>query len=104
MFSHEYLHFLENQLSLPPYELKYENDNLTLEFEGDWAHAIYWEVPALAIINELYYRAILANKSKLEREAFCATGLVRLAEKTRILKEYPEIVYIEFGTRRRSSF
>lgn len=104
MFRHEYTHFLENQMHLPPYELKYGGDNFNLEFEGDWAHAIYWEIPALAIINELYYRVLMADKSKLEREAIYATGIVRLAEKIRILKEYLEIILIDFGTRRRHSF
>lgn len=103
MFRNEYLYFLENQLHLPKYKLEYQGDNLILEFEGDWAHAIYWEIYALAIINELYYRTILADKSKLELDTLRAYGTLRLSEKVKILKENPEIVFIDFGTRRRFS-
>ena len=101
MFRNEYLHFLEHQLHFPSYRLECRNDNFTLEFEGDWAHVIYWEIYALAIVNELYYRAILAGKSKLEIDAIRANGVLRLAEKVKILKENPGIIFTDFGTRRR---
>ena len=103
MFRNEYLYFLENQLNLPKYKLEYQGDDLILEFEGDWAHVIYWEIYALAIVNELYYRTILADKSKLELDTLRAYGILRLSEKVKILKENPEIVFIDFGTRRRFS-
>ena len=103
MFRNEYLYFLENQFCLPPYKLEYNGDDFTLEFEGDWAHAIYWEIYALAIINELYYKAILVDKSKLELDAMRANGILRLNEKVKILKENSGIVFIDFGTRRRFS-
>lgn len=103
MFRNEYLYFLENQLNLPKYKLEYQGEDLILEFEGDWAHAIYWEIYALAIINELYYRTILADKSKLELDTLRAYGTLRLSEKVKILKENPEIIFIDFGTRRRFS-
>jgi nicotinate phosphoribosyltransferase len=101
MFRNEYLDFLENQLYLPPYRLEYRDD-LILEFEGDWSRVIYWEIYALAIINELYYRAFVPE-SKLSADALRANGVMRLAEKARILKENPGIVFIDFGTRRRFS-
>lgn len=104
MFSHEYLYFFENQLELPPYELKYEGDNIVIEVEGDWAHAIYWEIPILAIVNELYYRSLLAEMSPLQQDAVIAMGITRLWEKIKILREHPEVVFIDFGTRRRFSF
>jgi len=102
MFSHEYLYFLENQLQLPPYELKYDGDNFTLEVEGDWAHAIYWEIPMLATINELYYRGWMKSQSKFRKGKWWANGIVRLAGKLDALGALP-VSLVDFGTRRRFS-
>ena len=102
MFSDDFLQFLRD-LRLPPYNLTYKNGELELEFEGPWSSVIYWEVPALAIINELYYRSQIEQLSKFERKTVEATGIVRLAEKIRILRNRPEITFTDFGTRRRFS-
>lgn len=102
MFAEDYLQFLE-KLELPSYTLERDGGTYKLEFAGPWSQAIYWETFALSIINELYYRSLLEKMSQLEREAVKATGIVRLAEKVKILKENPEVTFSDFGTRRRFS-
>ncbi len=44
---------------LPEYDLHKENGEFVLEFPGPWTHTTMWEIPALAIINELRSRAAL---------------------------------------------
>ena len=102
MFKEEYLQFLKN-LQLPEYELRYEGEDIILEFPGDWQRNTYWETIALAIINELYYRNLMAKKSRFEQDAIFATGVTRLEQKIKRLREFPELTFSDFGTRRRFS-
>lgn len=102
MFSEDYLQFWKN-LQLPPYTLERVGGDYKLEFEGKWSEAIYWEVPALAIVNELYYRALMEKMSRFERDVAYATGKIRLAAKINRLKHYPKLTFCDFGTRRRFS-
>ena len=102
IFKDDYLAFLE-KFRLPAYHLKKTGHSFKLEFEGSWPEATYWETIALSTINELYYLNILKQKprARLLRELIVETGQNRLAEKIKILKKYPGIVMVEFGTRRR---
>lgn len=102
MFEEDYLQFLRD-LELPPYELRYENDDIILEFPGLWSQAIYWETLALSIINELYCRETLASMSAFEQEAVFASGKLKLAEKLKIIKDESDLTFTDFGTRRRFS-
>lgn len=102
IFSEEYLQFLQG-LRLPPSELARVDGTYRLEFAGAWSEAIYWETLALSIINELYYRALLARLSAFERDTVLATGTLRLADKVKILRMRPDITFSDFGTRRRFS-
>jgi nicotinate phosphoribosyltransferase len=102
MFSEPYLQFLKD-LRLPQYELESVGDELRLEFGGTWAEGIYWETIALSIVNEVYYRTITRGLTRFERDAIRANGQLRLMEKIRILRKHPDIVFSDFGTRRRFS-
>jgi nicotinate phosphoribosyltransferase len=102
LFGEAYLQFLQG-LRLPPYELARVDGTYRLEFSGVWSEAIYWETLALSIINELYYRALLARLSAFERDVVMATGTLRLADKITILRTRPDITFSDFGTRRRFS-
>lgn len=102
IFSEEYLKFLK-KLRLPPYSLEYGKNGFTLTFEGPWAKTIYWEIPALEIVNELYYCGLMKNYSDFDREAVRARGILRLYDKIATLKQFPKITFVEFGTRRRFS-
>ncbi len=102
MFSEDYLDFLR-ELELPAYELEEVDGSFQLSFKGLWSHAIYWETIALALVNELYYRSLLNKLSRFDRDLVYAEGKMRLANKIRVLREHPEIQFVDFGTRRRFS-
>jgi len=69
-----------------------------LRISGNWYQTILFEVPLLAIINEVYFRNMHPWSEKLEAE-----GLRRLREKCRQVRDanLPEFSLVEFGTRRR---
>src|SRR4051812_23353768 len=58
IFAPDFLNWLEG-FQLPEYKLRNENGQFVLEFDGPWTHTTMWEIPALAIINELRSRAAL---------------------------------------------
>lgn len=102
LFSEEYLRFLQN-LALPPYNLERVGDDYQLDFVGSWPSVLFWEIVALAIVNELYCRAQLKGMSVSERKGIARTGMDRLNQKIRTLERYPDIILSDFGTRRRFS-
>ena len=102
MFREDFLQFLR-ELELPPYDLERVGDDYRLEFSGPWSKVTYWEIAALSIISELYYRSQLEEMSRFERDAIYAEGTARLLRKIKVLRQYPEITLSDFGTRRRFS-
>lgn len=102
MFSEDYLDFLRG-LALPEYELDQVDGSFQLSFTGLWSHAIYWETIALALLSELYYRSLMRKLSTFEKDLVYAEGKMRLANKIRVLREHPQIEFVDFGTRRRFS-
>ncbi|MEW5734364.1 MAG: nicotinate phosphoribosyltransferase [Thermodesulfobacteriota bacterium] len=78
--------------------------SLALTVEGPWFAAIYFEVPLLAIINELYIRHALDGEPDL------AEARARLARKIDRIRTYNAesaygpLSFVNFGTRRRASF
>ena len=98
----DYLNFL-GEVQLPNYSLKKEDGNFQLEFEGPWKTAIYWETMALSVMNELYYQSLMKEMNSEQIENIYTTGKRNLEEKIKILQENPEVVFMEFGTRRRFS-
>ncbi|HUX60716.1 MAG TPA: nicotinate phosphoribosyltransferase [Ignavibacteriaceae bacterium] len=82
-----------------PSQVKIENvdGELKIEIEGPWAETILYEVPLLAIVNELYFDATSDFKS-IEGE-----GIRRLKDKINLIRQYPTLIFAEFGTRRRYS-
>lgn len=100
MFDEGYLEFLR-ALRLPDYHLAQRGDDLELEFSGRWSEVTYWETIALSIVNETYARTLLRGLSLFERQAIFAEGIRRLRAKIHALRARPEIVFSDFGTRRR---
>lgn len=101
MFCEKYLEFLKN-LELPPYDLTVGIDGqYQLEFSGKWKEVTYWEIYALEIINELYFRALTGSMSDFERDCLKAEGVKRLESKIIELRKYPLLKFTDFGTRRR---
>lgn len=74
-------------------------DRLEITIRGSWFQTILFEVPLLAIINQVYFRHTQPETDKNQAE-----GLQRLEAKTVLLNSAPVTVgLIEFGTRRRYS-
>ncbi len=99
MFSDAYLNSLRS-LQLPQYRLRRVHDDYELHFKGSWHPTTYWEIPGMLIPNALYFRAMIKNKSKFERESYIGNGIQRLVAKIDFLKKNPDITFCDFGTRR----
>lgn len=74
------------------------NGEIEIVVTGPWLHTILFEVPLLAIVNEVYFRR---TQPVPEYE----TGRRRLTEKLGLLHQpqYAECVIADYGTRRRFS-
>jgi len=102
MFGEPYLEFLK-VYAPPQYRLEYRGDDIILEFPGLWLESSPWEIYGLEIIIELYIREMLKKQSLFSKDVVYAEGKKRLWEKIKILKDNPQIMFSEFGTRRRFS-
>ena len=57
---------------LPEYELVRRDGQYELRFEGLWTETTMWEIPALAIINELRARAAMRFMSRFDLDVLYA--------------------------------
>jgi len=75
------------------------NGEIEIAIIGPWLHTILFEIPVLAIVNEVYFR-------NTQREPDYAIGRERLGEKIQLLGARPEFAdckIADYGTRRRFS-
>jgi nicotinate phosphoribosyltransferase len=89
------------ELRLNPSAIEITCDSeFRLKIKGNWYRTILFEVPVLAIINEVYFRSTHPFTPDVEAE-----GRRRLEEKCRLAREsgLESLRIIEFGTRRRYS-
>lgn len=103
IFSPDFLHWLTD-FRLPEYQLEKRDGQYELTFSGPWAETTMWEIPALAIINELRSRAALKGFGRFELDVLYARAKARMWTKVEALKQYPALRISDFGTRRRHSF
>ena len=89
---------------LPDYELETRDGQVALTFHGPWVETTLWEVPALAILNELRSRAVLRDLGRFELQVLYARAMTRVWEKIERLKRLPDLSIADFGTRRRHGF
>lgn len=82
--------FNPNQVRISQEEL----GNLTVNIEGPWKETIFWEVPLMATISELFYK----KNGQKPRNGWNNTAINKAKEMKKI-----EAKYVEFGTRRRFS-
>jgi nicotinate phosphoribosyltransferase len=73
---------------------------LKIYIEGPWMYTIWFEVPVLAIVNELYFLS-LGRDSETQINHF---GVPRLNEKLEKIIYVDGFTFADFGTRRRYSF
>ena len=79
--------------------------DLHIEVTGTWLNTILWEVPVLAVVNEIYFTT---GKTKEEIDALITVGEKKLADKIEAIKRdsvlgHRSLKIAEFGTRRRFS-
>ena len=89
---------------LPEYELRRRDGQYELRFHGLWTDATMWEIPALAIINELRSRAAMKQMGPFELDVLYARAKAKMWSKVERLRRLKELRISDFGTRRRHSF
>ncbi|GAY24607.1 nicotinate phosphoribosyltransferase [Sphingobium fuliginis] len=103
MFSPDFIAWLAD-FRLPDYDLRKVDGQYELCFHGPWTHSSMWEIPALAIINELRSRAAMKGRGRFELDVLYARAKAKLWEKVERLAQLPDLVISDFGTRRRHGF
>ncbi len=103
IFEPEFLEWL-SKFRLPDYELSVKDGQFELSFHGKWMDTTLWEIPALAIINELRSRAAMKSLGPFALDVLYARAKARMWAKVERLKALPDIRISDFGTRRRHSF
>lgn len=108
MFKPAFIDWLKTY-QLPEYELSVQDGQFYLEFDGLWKESMGWEIPALAIINELKARAGFSDMSRFEIDVLYSRAKSRLwskVERLRVLKaeNADSLKVSDFGTRRRHGF
>jgi nicotinate phosphoribosyltransferase len=103
IFASEFLDWLQD-FRLPEYQLRREDGQYLLDFTGPWTHTTMWEIPALAIINELRSRAALEGMGRFALDVLYARAKAKLWAKVERLAQLPDLKISDFGTRRRHSF
>lgn len=73
--------------------VRQEGDALTIEVHGPWYRTVFWEVPLLALVSELYFAERRPADDWQERIVAKAAKLAAA-----------EVHWVDFGTRRRFSF
>jgi len=103
IFDPDFLAWFEG-FHLPEYELRRRNGQFELHFYGNWTETTMWEIPALAIINELRSRAAMKAYGPFALDVLYARAKAKMWSKVEQLKLLPELRISDFGTRRRHSF
>ena len=103
IFDPEFLSWL-SKFQLPEYELSKQDGQYRLDFHGRWMETTMWEIPALAIINELRSRSALKPLGQFAIDVTYARAKAKMWDKVERLKTLPKLRISDFGTRRRHSF
>lgn len=103
IFDPEFLAWL-GAFRLPDYELRREDGQFVLNFHGRWVETTMWEIPALAIINELRSRAAMKHLGPFTLDVLYARAKAKMWAKVERLRTLPGLRISDFGTRRRHSF
>ncbi len=103
IFAPDFLAWLAD-FQLPDYELSRRHGQYELTFPGKWTHTTMWEIPALAIINELRSRTAMKDMGPFALDVLYARAKAKMWSKVEQLRAYPDLRISDFGTRRRHSF
>ena len=103
MFSPDFINWLAN-FRLPEYELNKVDGQYELHFHGHWTHTTMWEIPALAILNELRSRQAMKGQGRFALDVLYARAKAKLWTKVERLRKLDGLRLSDFGTRRRHGF
>jgi nicotinate phosphoribosyltransferase len=103
IFEPDFLAWLA-KFQLPEYELSRRDGQFELRFHGRWKETSMWEIPALAIINELRSRSAMKSLGPFTLDVLYARANARTWSKVERLRKLPDLRISDFGTRRRHSF
>ena len=103
MFSPDFLAWLAH-FRLPDYELHKADGQYELHFHGPWTHTTMWEIPALAIVNELRSRQAMKGQGRFALDVLFARAKAKLWDKVERLRRLEGLRMSDFGTRRRHGF
>ncbi|MDE2577380.1 MAG: nicotinate phosphoribosyltransferase [Hyphomicrobiales bacterium] len=106
IFQPDFIEWLAD-FQLPDYELVRREGQYELTFHGAWPYTTMWEIPALAIVNELRARHILHEMGRFELDVLYARAKAKLwgkIERLRALKKDGPLRLGDFGTRRRHGY
>ena len=103
MFSPDFINWL-TAFRLPEYELRKVEGQYELHFHGPWTHTTMWEIPALAILNELRSRAAMKGQGRFALDVIYARAKAKLWSMVERLRKLDGLRLSDFGTRRRHGF
>src|SRR5690348_10397948 len=103
MFAPEFIDWL-TEFRLPEYELRKVEGQYELHFHGKWAYTTMWEIPALAIMNELRSRSAMKGLGRFALDVLYARAKAKLWAKVERLRKLEGLRLSDFGTRRRHGF
>jgi nicotinate phosphoribosyltransferase len=103
IFRPDFLAWL-SEFRLPDYELTRKDGQFELSFPGSWKETSMWEIPALAIINELRSRAAMKSLGPFALDVLYARAKAKMWSKVERLRTLKGLRISDFGTRRRHSF
>lgn len=92
----DYIDFLRNfKLNRRHINTEFNNGHLEIIVKGNWFLTILFEVPVLAIVNEVYFSDKVVGFND---------GMHLLEDKIKLANTTPGFVFSDFGTRRRFSY
>jgi nicotinate phosphoribosyltransferase len=101
-----YIDFLKNfKLQRECVHVYTENKELCIDIKGNWFQTVLFEVPILAIVNEVYFNSLSFVKCPSNPNR--GIGWTNLISKIQLVKDYeskftvPHFKFADFGTRRR---
>src|SRR5260221_5149151 len=103
MYSPDVINWLAT-FRLPEYELDKVDGQYALHFHGPWMHTTMWEIPALAILNELRSRQVMKGQGRFALDVLYARAKAKLCSKVERLRKLEGLRLSDFGTRRRHGF
>ncbi len=98
IFEPAFMEWLQG-FQLPAYELTRRDGQYELRFEGPWRETTMWEIPALAIINELRARAAMRGMSRFDLDVLYARAKAKIWSKVERLRVLQDCCTSGFGSR-----